>query len=252
MNVNFLPSSHGDPALQLATSLVVNGTLAIDAGCLGFAPLEIQRAVEHVVLTHAHADHIASLPMFTDTMLSAGRGPIRVLGSAAVLDVIRSHLFNDHLWPDLERLSTPERPLVEFSELLPEEPTEVGSLTLTAVPVDHTVPTCGYIVSEPGRSIVVATDSGPTSRLWELAAKTPDLAAVFIEASFPDSQAEFAAMSGHLTPASMADQLDQLGRPVRAIAVHLKAASREIVVSEIEALNRDDVEIGMPGTGYEF
>lgn len=238
--------------LQLATTLVVNNRLAIDAGCLGFAAAETQAAVADVVLTHAHMDHVATLPFYVATRLQTGAGPARIHAPADVLAMVREGLFNDRLWPDLERLSTPEETLIEFHELPIDEAVAIGEIELVAIPVDHVIPTYGYLLSEPGCSVVVATDTRDTELIWERAAQRDDLAGVFVESSFPESLAELADASGHLTPAGLARQLDRINRPVRTIAVHLKPSYRDKLLVEIAALGRDTVEVGLPGTTYTF
>ena len=252
MRVHFLPSSFGDPSLQLATSLVVNDTLAVDAGCLGFADLDVQLPVRDIVLTHTHIDHVGSLPIFLVNMFQSDVPTPRVLAPADVLQSVRDDLFNDRLWPDLVRLSTPDASLVELVELPSGEPSEVGEVRGTPVPVNHVVPTYAYLIEEPGCSVLVVTDTSETNRVWEYARERDDLAGVFIESAFPESQQELARDSGHLTPSGMARQLDQLQRPVRSIVVHLNPLVRETLVNEIEALGREEVEIGLPGTIYEF
>jgi ribonuclease BN (tRNA processing enzyme) len=252
VDVDFLPSCFGDPALQLATTLVVNNHLAVDAGCLGFADAETQAAVSDVVLTHAHMDHVATLPFYAVNRLQDGLGPARIHAPADVLEMVREGLFNDRLWPDLERLSTPEEPLIEFHELPIDAAVGIGGIELVAVPLTHVIPTFGYLLLEPGCSVVVATDTRDTDLIWERAAARDDLAGVFVEASFPESLAELADASGHLTPAGLARQLDKINRPVRAIAVHLKPSYREEILAEIAALGRETVEVGLPGTTYTF
>ena len=88
--------------------------------------------------------------------------------------------------------------------------------------------------------------------IWERAAASDDLAGVLIETSFPDSQAELAHTTGHLTPTEVVRQLAKIGRDVRAIAVHLKPSSRDELVAEIAALESPVLEVGLPGTVYSF
>ena len=70
MDIQFLPSCFGDPQLQMATTYVVNGRRAIDAGCLGLADMDLQKQVTDVVLTHVHLDHVATYRSY----LAAGKG----------------------------------------------------------------------------------------------------------------------------------------------------------------------------------
>ena len=57
-----------------------------------------------------------------------------------------------------------------LQELKPEEEVVVGDLHITPVPVDHAVPTFGYIVTDGKSTVVFGADSGPTERIWQLAA----------------------------------------------------------------------------------
>ena len=252
MDIQFLPSCFGDPRFQMATTYVVNNRLAIDAGCLGLAGLDLQEQVTDVVLTHVHLDHVATLPLFAVNRLQSGLAPARIHAPGDVLDAVRNDLFNDRLWPDLERLSTDAAQLIEFHELAVDTPVRVAGIEVVAVPIDHVLPTYGYLLGGSGCTVVVATDTRDTDLIWQRAAARDDLSGVLIEASFPESQAELAEVSGHLTPSGTARQLAKIGREVRAIAVHLKPPNREELVAEIEALGVAGLEVGVPGTVYSF
>ena len=125
----------------MATTYVVNDHLAIDAGCLGLAGLDLQEQATDVILTHVHLDHVATLPLFAINRLQSGLAPARIHAPLDVLDAVRSDLFNDRLWPDLERLSTDAGKLIEFHELAVDVPVSVAGVEVVAVPVDHVVPT---------------------------------------------------------------------------------------------------------------
>jgi ribonuclease BN (tRNA processing enzyme) len=114
------------------------------------------------------------------------------------------------------------------------------------------LPTYGYLLGEPGCTVVVATDTRDTDRIWEIAEGRDDLKGVLIESSFPESQAELAEVSGHLTPSGTACQLAKISRKVRAIAVHLKPSNRDELLSELDALGYEGLEVGVPGTVYTF
>src|SRR3974377_2099450 len=102
MRIRVLGSSPEDSTRrQYAASYLINGSVAIDAGCLGFngTPQE-QELVRHVFLTHAHADHTARLPVFIENAWTgSGTCPL-IHGSRETLDGMQRHVFNDVLWPD--------------------------------------------------------------------------------------------------------------------------------------------------------
>src|SRR5947208_13990188 len=111
MDVVLLPSSTGpDPGYQFLTTYLFDGVLAVDAGSLGlWGDLAGQARVKHVVLTHTHADHTASLPVFLENV-HGQVPPVTVHGSAAVLDCLRRDVFNDRVYPDLVGRPPPDEP----------------------------------------------------------------------------------------------------------------------------------------------
>jgi mRNA degradation ribonuclease J1/J2 len=107
MNIIILGSSDQDAARrQYVSSYLINGSVAIDAGCLGFhgSPAD-QEAVRHLFLTHAHADHVTSLPIYLENVWTPGPDCPILYGSRETLDMVRRHIFNDEVWPDFVALS---------------------------------------------------------------------------------------------------------------------------------------------------
>ena len=95
---------------QFLSSILVNDTIALDAGCLGLyhSPQE-QARVRHVLLSHSHIDHLASLPIFVENAYEGKTDCVHIYGSAAVLDSCQRDLFNDRLqeWEDFYNFSRP-------------------------------------------------------------------------------------------------------------------------------------------------
>jgi ribonuclease BN (tRNA processing enzyme) len=257
VRVTVVPSSipregGGEPG-QYLISYVINDTLAVDAGSLGFygTPWE-QARVRHVLISHTHIDHTASLAIFLENAYEAKADCVVVHGSAAVLDGLQRDLFNDRTWPDFVALSKIMPPFLKLTQLEPFRPVEIDGLTITPVPVDHVVPTFGFVISDASSTIVIASDTGPTHDLWRVANASPNLAAVFLEATFPNALAPLAAEAKHLTPAQFGVEVGKLTRPVPVIAVHLKTRFRELIVAELAALELANVELGRSGVTYEW
>jgi ribonuclease BN (tRNA processing enzyme) len=254
MKIELLGSCIQDPShRQYVSSYLINGTVAIDAGCLGYnrTPQE-QESVRHLFLTHSHMDHTASLPIFVENAwTSEGKCP-RVYGSPETLDSLQKHIFNDSIWPDFIALSKKMPPFLQLCPLTAEVPVDAGGLTITPVPVNHVVPTFGYVVSDGRSAIIVAGDSGPTARLWQVAHQTSNLRAIFLEACFPNSMKSLAEVSLHMTPEMVDHELTKIPVGIRVIAVHIKVRYREQVIRELHALRLPNLEIGQCEKEYEF
>ena len=255
MKVTLLPSSvsPGAEANQFLTTFVVDDVLAVDAGSLGLlGSTEAQARVKDVFLSHTHIDHIASLPIFVENVFQDGAECPTLHATEAVADSLRRDVFNGRLWPDFIGMSTPEQPFLHLNTLRPGVPVRVGALRVTAVEVDHLVPTVGFVIEGETASIVIAGDTGPTARLWEVAHEARNLKAVFLEAAFPDEMTWLADASRHLTPALLAAEVAKMPRGVPVYAVHLKPKYRDRIGSELAALGLPGLEICAPGHVYHF
>jgi ribonuclease BN (tRNA processing enzyme) len=254
MKLQFLGSSTQNPGHhQFVTSCLINRTVAIDAGCLGFhGTPEGQKAVRHVFLTHSHADHVASLPVFVENVWTpSGRCP-RVYGSPETLDAVQRHIFNDIMWPDFIALSKNMPPYLHLCPLQAEVAVEADGLRITPVCVHHVVPTFGYVVRDGKSAIIVAGDSGPTTRLWEVAQRTPGLRAIFLEACFPNLMNRLAEVSLHLTPEMFRGEVAKMPAGIKVVAVHIKVRYREQVIQELYHLGLPNLEIGECEKEYDF
>ena len=254
MKIELLGSSLQEPFnLQYVSGCLINGTVAIDAGSLGFhGTPQKQEAVRHVFLTHTHADHTASLPIFVENAWTPAGNCPRIYGSAETLDGVQRHIFNDVVWPDFVALSKKMPPFLQLCPLTAEVPVQADGLRITPVQVNHLVPTLGYVISDVGSAVIVAGDTGPTSRLWEVAHQTPGLRAIFLEACFPNSLKALAETSLHLTPEMFCREVAKMPAGIRVIAVHIKVRYREQVIRELFDLGLPNLEIGEFEKEYEF
>lgn len=237
----------------MMSSYLVNETLVVDAGCIGLmGDIDAQARIRSVLISHLHMDHIASLPILIENAFETGRGGPTILGSRHVIDGLKAHIFNDVIWPDLARLSLGPNPFVRFQALEPGAAIDCEGLRVTPIPVDHLVPTLGFILSGEGGSVAIPSDTGPTEAFWQAANAITDLRAVFLEAAFPNDMAWLANVSQHLTPALLAGEVAKLDSKPRIIAVHIKPRYHHEVVAELMALGLPNLEIGVPGKTYDF
>ena len=254
MRVRILPVAPGDTSgVQYLTTFVIDDRIAIDAGCLGLhATTRPFCGLTHVFLTHAHIDHIGTLPLFLENCHERGTGPVRVCGPREALDAVRDHLLNDRVWLDHDRIGRDGHGWIELLPLEAERPVALDGLWIVPVPVAHTVPTFGYVVDDGKSAVAFGADSGPTDRIWEIAGATGRLRAAFLECSFPDGLEDLAARTGHLTPRLWAEEASKLPPDTAVIAVHLKPAHRDRIRAGLAAIVDGRARIGELGREYSF
>lgn len=255
MKLTLIPSTVGDSAEphQFLSSALLNDTIALDAGCVGFyrSPQE-QARVRHVLVSHTHMDHLASLPIFVENAYEGRSEGVTIHGSTPVLECCRRDLFNDRIWPDFVELSKGDKPFLRLSPFEPGQTLELDGVRITAVALDHVVPVVGYVVADAHSAFAFISDTGPTEEIWKHVNAAPNLKAVFLEATFPSSMAWLADISKHLTPTTFARELRKLTRPARVFVMHIKARYRAEVLAELKALGLPNLEIAQFGTPYTF
>ena len=253
MKLKVLGSYGGQsPGLRL-TSLLVNGTIALDAGSLSQAlEVEEQTAVRSIVLTHSHMDHISSLPFFIENVFGLGGAGIDIYASTDTIYSIRKYLFNNSTWPDFTRIPNHLLPAMRFHEIEEGIAFTVDGVSFTPFSVDHVVPTFGFVVEQGDSAILWSSDTGPTRRLWELANSVRTLKAVCIETSFDNSLQRVADLSLHLTPRTLDEELRKLGRSLPLLVHHLKPTCVARIREEIQALKRPDIDYLEQDRVYTF
>ena len=235
------------------TCLLVNDRIALDAGSLsqGLA-IEEMVQVHSILLTHSHMDHTNSLPFFIENVYGKSNGAIRLHSSPATIYAIRKYLFNNATWPDFTRLPNHLLPAVQFEELADEVPLDLEGVSFTPIPVDHLVPTHGFLIRQGKSSVLWSSDTGPTTRFWEIANQTPDLGALCIDVSFDNALQEIADVSLHLTPRTLEQELRKLERRVPILLHHLKPPCVARIHAEVAALGNPDLHFLEQGKIYEL
>ena len=237
MRIRVLGAYGGSTPRHRQTSFLVNDALCLDAGAVTDAlTLEEQEGVRAVLVTHSHMDHVSSLPFLVENVFGRTRGPLEVLAPEDVLDALRTHLFNDALWPDFSRIPGQDGPSVTFRAVPVGTKFPADGLTVTAVRVSHVVPTYGYVLADERASVVFSGDTGPTEGIWAAARCAANLKALFVECSFPSTLQRIADVSCHLTPATLRTEMAKFPKDVPVYLYHMKPPGLERLAAEIAAL----------------
>jgi cAMP phosphodiesterase len=237
----------------LLTTYLINETLAIDAGAIAVGlSTEEQLRLRSIIITHAHLDHIISLPLFITDLFEELREPIKVYATPSDLDALQDYVFNPRVWVSLETLKNAHTELLSLHPFRSGESFFAEGLKITPIPVSHTVLTHGLLVEDEKNALLFTSDTGRTDRIWQVARGCEKLRAIFVDLSFPNKLTELARISCHHTPVTLLEELPKMKPGVKVFAVHLKAAYRDQVAAEVNALNDPRIVVAEVGREYEF
>jgi cAMP phosphodiesterase len=258
VKIQLLPSTfdgQGHATLdQRLTCYLIDGCVTVDAGSIAIALTAEQRlSVHDIIVTHVHMDHIASLPIFIDDLYPTLEKPMRVHATAEVIERLERDVFNWNVYPRFSELKNQYGPVMEYVEIPTSGAFKVAHLTVTAVPVNHIVPTVGVIVSDGNKTVAFSSDTAETDQFWTTINEMAHVDAILIEASFPNSMAKLAQVSRHFTPASLGQELRKLRHNgTDILAVHLKPAYRDTIIQELHALDIPKLRVMEPGLTYSW
>ncbi|WP_075879971.1 3',5'-cyclic-nucleotide phosphodiesterase [Vreelandella massiliensis] len=243
MHIHSLGASGGLEPQQGTSAFYLPPHTLIDAGT-GASRLSdtALSSLSSILITHAHLDHIASLPLLIDTQFEALVEQERTLNVYAlpeVLDVLKAHIFNGHVWPDFTRLPSADTPVVRLVPIHLWQPfalpADAGiTLHATAFPVTHGVPTCGYCISDGTSQMAVSGDTGLSETTIASLNRLGALDRLVIECAFSNHLDHLAEIAHHLTPQRLATLLDGLDTLPKALWItHLKPKQRERIATEL-------------------
>ena len=217
---------------------LINDTVLLDAGTISAAlTLREQLNSHDILLTHVHFDHVQGLPPFADNISHDIKKTVAITGTSEVVRDLRAHVFNDAVYPDFFSLP-PGRPVFTPRIIEPRQPVQIGGLTITAIPVNHLVPTVGFLIREGDRSILYSGDTYATEELWHVASRDATLKAAFIETSLPNEMAELALASKHLTPSLLRQEVDKLNRSDLPVYIyHMKPSHASAIERQLRELH---------------
>ncbi|MGH8222953.1 MAG: MBL fold metallo-hydrolase [Woeseiaceae bacterium] len=212
MRIRILGCSGGIGGGSRTSAILIDDDVLLDAGTgIGDLALEDLKPIRHVFLTHAHLDHVAGLPMLIDYIFDENfEVPLTVYGREETLDAIRTHLFNDVIWPDFAKLPDEDNPMLRYSTCMPGDTVRIAHRDFHAVDVVHSVPALGYTIQNSGGVVAVSGDTRTNTTLWPVLNACDELRVLVIEVSFPNEQASLAARSGHYCPDTLCRDLERL------------------------------------------
>lgn len=247
MKIRVLGCSGSIAAGSRTTSFLIGDSVLVDAGTgVGDLTLEEMARIDHVLISHSHLDHILAIPLLADSVMrlrsAAGRAPILVHALPQTIAALRTHVFNGVIWPDFTALPSVERPVLAFQPFAVGDVLPLAGRRFEVMPAEHTVPAVGFALLGSGDATgretvdwVFTGDTGPNPALWQRLRGT-EVRHIVIETAFGNDESAIAAISRHLSPATLGGELAQLDGNVAVHITHIKPGEIAQVMTQVRGL----------------
>ena len=216
----------------------INESTLIDAGSIsGSLDLHEMTKIRTIFLSHAHLDHIHSLPFVAESLFGKIKQPVVIASTEEVLASLKEHIFNNSIWPDFTAIPNQLHPILRYQTIKPGVPVRVNGLKVTAIAVNHLVPAVGYLVEDRVSAFVYSGDTYQTEEIWDRASRLKSLKAVFMESTFPDRMGELALLSKHLTPALSYQEFLKIRREeISLYLYHMKVPYLDEIKKDVKTI----------------
>ncbi len=222
------------------TSFLIDDDVLVDAGTgVGDLTLEEMKGIEHVLLTHSHLDHVAALPLMIDSIASTLTKPVKIHALPGTIAALKTHIFNNVIWPDFSRIPTVANPFITFHEIHVGQTMDITGKRIEVLPAVHTVPAVGYAVTSGKGCWVFTGDTERNPAFWRRI-NSMNVAALVIETAFSNREKDLAQRSLHLSPMSLAEELDCIdkSKSFPIFITHTKPAETELIMAEIQKFDQ--------------
>jgi hypothetical protein len=182
---------------------------------------------------------VAALPLMLDAIASQRKAPLKVHALAGTISALKSHIFNDVIWPDFTQIPSADSPFMTFHEIRVGQALQFGNKLVEVLPAVHTVPSVGYAVTSGSGCWVFTGDTGPNPALWARINQL-NVAMLVIETAFSNREKDLARRSLHLSPLVLAQELDCIakGKNYPIYITHTKPAETEMIMAEIQRFDQ--------------
>ncbi len=229
---------------------LLDNDIIFDAGSLtGVLGEKAQFKIKNIFITHAHLDHIRSIPFLADNIVLGNVDhKVNLYSISPVINTIKRHLLNSSLWPDFTIIPRPNDAILNLVKLRVGQPLKINHYTVIPYKVNHTVPAVGYLVEdEKGKRVFYTGDTGPARELWEKISNTI-IHCLIIDVSFPNNMEDTAIKTGHLTPRLFKKELLKIHYILEHIYItHPKPQFIKTIKTELEEMRLKSVKLFRDG-----
>ena len=232
------------------TSLLIDGTLVVDAGGLTSAlSLPEQKKITTVLLTHHHFDHTRDLVTLAANAAYYWQGQLKVYALSYTLDVVTNCLLDGKMYSNFLEYPSKEKPTLMLEAIEPYNGKNIAGYDVLALPVKHSVPAVGYqITSSDGKSLFYTGDTTVgISDCWQHI--SPQL--LIAEVIGPNQYGDWLKKAGHLSAALLKEELIQFrrlkGSLPRVIVIHIGNLFEQEIKEEVGQVAQEleaDISLG--------
>ena len=241
MRIRLLGTNNAESLEALLSGVLIDESLALDAGLTRSLTHDEQVRVRHVLLTHQHYDHIRDVPALAHAT-TRNNGALHVYGLTETLGALTNHLLNGVVYLAYhEQVNADGTPRVALHPLVTDRVQEIAGYRVVPIPANHTCPAVGYLVTEQdGASLFYTGDTGPgiATRLQET---PPDL--LLTETTYPNDREDAALRNGHLTPQMLhheiASIVEQTHWTPRVVVTHMAPDHQQAITQEIAVIRAE-------------
>jgi cAMP phosphodiesterase len=148
--IKVLGASGSKAKNQNTTSFQIFKDIVIDAGNILNALGNESKEIDHIFLTHSHADHIADLPFIIETFFEERTTSLTIYALEETIDILKKHSFNDVIWPDFTKIKLVKSD--DFSLILKpikiDEIINIHNYSIKAIHAEHIAGSCGYMITK--------------------------------------------------------------------------------------------------------
>lgn len=233
MQLRILGCSGGISPGQGTTAFLVDDSLLIDAGT-GVEQLEHQemRKIKHLVLTHAHLDHISHLPFMLNNVIGGKHHQLQVYGLKHTIDALKHHIFNNVIWPDFTKLPTEENPCVRLNEVAYGDKLTFGDKHVVILPVEHAVPTAGVWVGNTEAAFAFSGDTSRNDGFWAALNNLPEVDMLIMDNQYLEEEKRLSHLAKHYYASALLEDLDKLTYQPKLYLTHLPPYKKQQVIQE--------------------
>jgi len=239
------------------TSLLIDGTLVIDAGGLTSAlSLPEQKKIKAVLLTHHHFDHTRDLVTLAANAGYYWQGQVEVYALRYTLDVVTNCLLDGKIYTNFLEYPSKEKPTLILEAIESYGRKTIAGYDVLAVPVKHSVPTVGYQITpsdvhhsnELSTGLFYTSDTTvEISECWQHI--SPQL--LITEVIGPNKYGDWLKKAGHLSAELLKEELTQFrqlkGYLPSVIVIHIGNLFEQEIKGEVAQVAQEleaDISLG--------